>query len=260
MFEHARSCYRGFRLSMEPSFYETYFQMERDHWWFVARRNIILDAFEQRRLLPAEARILDVGCGSGSFVNIWQDRGYEAHGCDPYPRAVEFGRQNGVHNLTVSDGKTLPYETASFDVVQAFDVLEHIQDDAGAIGEMWRVLKPGGIVIATVPAFSWLWSVHDIAAHHHRRYAADGLRALISTDDRFKIEKLTYFNFFLFVPVLLVRRAGHLLGRHFESELGMPRPFMNALLRTVFQSEILLLRRRALPFGVSLMVIARKAT
>ena len=179
--------------------------------------------------------------------------------------ALHFCRAQQLDHLVAADGLQLPFANASFDTICMFDVLEHLSDDHRAAAELYRVLKPGGLLVITVPALQWLWGRQDIVNHHYRRYHAAQLRSVLATAE-FEILRLSYFNMFLFPPVAAVRLAFRLLGLNCGKAAGDVRSDMhwartgllNTWLHKIFAAEKYWLAKRNLPVGVSLLGVARK--
>ena len=244
---------------MDPASYEIEAQVERDHWWFRGRRRILatfLDGLDPP--LPAGATVLDVGCGTGANTAVLADRGRRVVGVDASPIAHRLRRRAGWAGGVRAVSGTLPFADATFDLVAALDVLEHLDDDRAAIHELRRVARPGAVVLIFVPALRLLWGLQDEHAHHRRRYSRAGLRALVSAAG-FEVERITYFNSLLFAPILAARLAMRIRrppGIVSENQIGGRR--LNALLERVFRSEAPLLARFDLPIGVSLACIARR--
>jgi SAM-dependent methyltransferase len=245
---------------MREDFYAEYFGVEDRHWWFIGRRRIILSLLAER-LPPASAngtrRILDLGCGTGTMLAHLRKFG-EVEGVDADEQAVEFCRARGELQVRLLDGPELPLPDNAFDLVTALDVLEHIEDDSRALREIRRVLRPGGLLLATVPAHRWMWGAQDEISHHFRRYSAAEISSRIGKAG-LDLERLTYFNSLLFPPIAavrLVRRAVPPRGEP-RSDFEMTREGpVNGLLARVFSSEARWLRGRDLPFGVSLLALA----
>jgi 2-polyprenyl-3-methyl-5-hydroxy-6-metoxy-1,4-benzoquinol methylase len=244
---------------METYLYDELYQMEEKHWWFVARRKIILDIF--RRFVPTTntIKILDIGCGTGLMLQVLNQYG-EVSGIDSSPLAIEYARKrtNNVIQLGVLPNN-IPYTGTTFDVVTAFDVLEHIENDVEAISTISKLLKDSGIFICTVPAYQFLWSSHDEAHHHYRRYTKNSLqKKLLSAG--FKMIKITYYNFFLFPLIALIRLLKRIQRpSSIGSDTQMPHSLLNKILIKIFSSEKYFLRWANLPFGVSLLSVSRKA-
>lgn len=243
---------------MREDFYAEYYAVEGRHWWFRGRSRIVtalIGALE----LPAPARILDFGTGTGAMLAELRRFG-DAQGVDADERAVAFCHARGERRVSRLESSTLPFADASFDLVTTLDVLEHIEDDAAAVSEIARVLRPGGRMLATVPANPWMWGAQDRVSHHFRRYTATTLRAAIAAGG-LELERLTHFNTVLFPPIAATR-----LLRRLGPPAGEPRSDFNAaggegalgrLLAAAFGLEARWLRHANLPFGVSLLAVAR---
>ncbi|HEX2762904.1 MAG TPA: class I SAM-dependent methyltransferase [Allosphingosinicella sp.] len=239
---------------MERQVYDNMAEVDGRHWWFVARRRII-EAMIAERIHPApDARVLEVGCGTGSNLALLKTFG-SVEAIEPDAEARAFAaRRSGV----AIRGGTLPggaeIDDGAYDLVTLFDVLEHIPDDRGALAELSRKLKPSGRLLVTVPAMPWLWSGHDVAHHHQRRYTAALLRRVLA-ESGFRTLHLTYFNSLLFPLVAAARAWARLTGREGGND-ALPPPAVNDALREIFAAERHVLSRFSLPFGVSLAVIA----
>jgi SAM-dependent methyltransferase len=244
---------------MREDFYADYFRLEDRHWWFVGRRKILL-ALLDRYVGPDSGtrRVLDVGCGTGSMLGYLSRYG-SPEGVDSEEAAISFCRERGLPGVSVAAVPPLPFPDGRFDLVTAFDFLEHVDDDEGALAEVRRVLSPGGTFFVTVPAYRFLWGNQDRISHHRRRYTASALRdRLISAG--LNPRRVTYFNTLLFPPIAAVR-----LGRRLWPSDGRPRSDLemtaetglsNRVLATLFAAEARVLLRRDLPFGVSVLAIA----
>jgi SAM-dependent methyltransferase len=240
------------------------------HWWYVGRRAMI-EAVLEACLQGKEASICEVGCGTGGNLALLARHGrLFAIETDPFAR--ELSRGKGVCEVLPG---SLPDDVRwqgfrdgpreGFDLICAFDVLEHIADDHAALGRIYEGLKPGGLLLLTVPAHPWMWSTHDLALHHCRRYRK---RDLEMTVERAGFEKLRlgYFNSLLFPPIAAYRFCFQSIGRGKAARHGVSdskevvtgrQTFVNDLLTRIFGFESVLVRRLALgnllPFGVSLV-------
>ena len=181
---------------MEKSFYQEYFFFEKDNWWFVARRKILLHLLRSHLTRRAGLRVLDAGCGTGINVQVLGEFGHVT-GVDISDDAIAFCRKRGDLSVIRGDLRALELPDESFDLVTALDVIEHIDADARATGELIRVTKPGGHVLITVPAYPSLWSEHDEVNCHVRRYRAEQLRALV-IGHGCTIRRFSYMNTALF--------------------------------------------------------------
>ena len=252
---------------MEPAYYNEYYRNEREHWWFRARESILRD--QMKRLIaegriPARPRILNIGAATGRSSEWLGELGdvvsleYDGDCC----RLTRERTGLDIVEGTILD---LPWESGSFDVVCAFDVIEHVEDDAGGVAEMKRVCRKDGILFVTVPASPLLWSEHDEINHHFRRYRMQELKALFQGCD---VLLGTGFNSVLFAPIAIhrvVRRLADRLSqsrnRPLQSDFSRSQfPMVDGLLETLFRSESLWLSRGiGLPWGVSAMIIARRS-
>jgi SAM-dependent methyltransferase len=244
---------------MERSLYEEHALLERDHWWFVGRR-AILETILTRHLQPtAERRILDVGCGTGGMLPMLSGFG-QVWGIEGEPLAVEHCQAAfGQFDVRLGEIPTDVPSDGSFDVVTAFDVIEHIDDDQGALESLRSAVRPGGTAVVTVPALSWLWSDHDVVNGHKRRYTRD---RLVDVIDRagFELAHVSYFNTVLLPTVAAARLAQRVRRRPVvpHSDFSMPSPRLNGLLTRTMSSERSVVSRRGLPIGVSLVAVAHR--
>lgn len=243
---------------MEPAAHEAEHRLEQTHWWFVARRKLLASLLQNNGLEPATHRILDVGTGTGGNMRMLREIGFEdAIGVDLSVNALGFNRQKGLRHPVCSDIQVLPFTDNTFDAVLATDILEHIEDDARALQSITRVLKPGGVLIATVPAFGFLWGSQDNISHHVRRYSRDEFLSLTTTTTLHR-ETFFFFNFILFFPVLLVRSILKSLGKDQVKENNINTGTLNVFLTKLFELDIAIARRIPIPFGVSMLTVLRK--
>lgn len=231
--------------------------IEDGHWWFVARRRILTAALKRCAELPPSARILEAGCGTGGnlamLANFGSVAGFE-------PDAEARGLAQGKGTFEIREGwlpDRVPFEAGGFDLVAALDVLEHVEDDEGSLRALGARLRPGGWALVTVPAFAALWSRHDLTHHHHRRYARAELLTLARGAGLAPVVT-TYFNSLLFPAIAGVRLIKTLLGVDGAEDDALPPGPLNRLLCALFASERHVVGRLALPFGVSLLMLARK--
>jgi len=245
---------------MDAELYARIFAIEEHYWWSVGTRRIFRDW-----LRPAVGghppQILDVGCGSGMLARELTAIG-SITGVDWSAEAIGFSRRRGLTHLCVGAAERLPFKSGWFDAVAAVDVVEHT-DDHETLGEIVRVLKPGGVALLHVPAFPLLWGDHDEAAHHRRRYRRMPLRQVIEASG-LRIERLSHINCFLFPVAASVRLAKRVLRRRRahatpEAEIYNLPGWLNGALTRLLQMEQGLLRWTNLPFGVSLLCLARKS-
>jgi SAM-dependent methyltransferase len=244
--------------AMRPHNYEVMFDVEDHHWWFVGRRAIVFSQIEDALGAPASPglRILDIGCGTGATLDHLKQYG-QAHGIDLSELPLSFSRKRGHRRVLRASATELPYDAGSFDLVTALDVVEHLDDDVKGLAEIRRVLKPGAPAIIFVPAFQSLWGPNDVQSGHKRRYRLEGLREAVR-EAGLRVERISYANFAMFLPIWVGRKLLTALGRNEQAENRINHPFINSLLAKIFSSEAGWLRRRRLPFGVSIVCVARR--
>ena len=240
---------------MDEKLYTEFYELEDQHWWFVSRQRIIFDLLNRQLKLSPRAKVLDVGCGTGAVLAGLSAR-YEAYGTDTSELAIEYCRQRGLDNVYCCPVEGFPLEHLRFDLVTLLDVIEHVDDDVQMLRNASDRLASGGRVLVTVPAYQFLWGPHDVASHHRRRYTRSRLKTALDNSGLI-VEKISYMNSILF-PVAVVER---LLTRRAEeggSTLKIPSKPLNSVLSSVFAFERHLIRMTSLPFGLSLVAIARK--
>lgn len=244
---------------MDEAFYPAYFEIEGRHWWFLGRRRIFLRLIEHEFPPAAGAiAVLDFGCGTGAFLEHLERFG-TVSAVDADAAAVAFCHDRGRTEVQhVPPGAPLPFADATFDLVTALDVIEHIDDDVAALAELRRVLRPGGRLLVAVPAYMFLWGKQDEVSHHRRRYTARTLRRALEQAG-FALERTSYFNTLLFPPIAAVRLGRRLLRRPgaAQSDFDLGPPALNRALGAAFGAEAEIVARRGLPFGVSVLALAR---
>ncbi|HUW96765.1 MAG TPA: methyltransferase domain-containing protein [Anaerolineae bacterium] len=243
---------------MDPNAYEVVRKLEESHWFFVARRRILARLLDEALTGLDHAKTLDVGCGTGATMGFLGRYG-EVTGIDVSPKAVEYCRELGSKRLCLASGESLPFVDGSFDLVTALDLLEHLEHEAAGLREMWRVLKGDGRLLLVVPAFMFLWSEFDRFSGHYRRYTGSELKQR-AEEAGFEVARLSYFNTLLFPVIWGVRMVKNLMGGRASasSDLDSPGRVLNGLLTWCFSLESGLIARGQLPFGVSLLCVARK--
>jgi SAM-dependent methyltransferase len=230
--------------------------IQRTHWWFVSRRRILGALLERQRPGRRDLRILDVGCGTG--VNQEFLRSYGAvTGLDNAEEALQRCIGNGFRNVLMADLLRLPIAGGAFDVIVAMDVIEHVDEDGDALRELYRILKPGGLLYITVPAFMFLWSNQDDVSLHKRRYRLPALLAVVKGAG-FTVPLVSYMNFFMFLPILAGRIVLKILGLKFGSEGLLNPKATNGLITSIFSLEAKILPKASLPFGVSIVCLAER--
>ncbi|MEZ5058952.1 MAG: class I SAM-dependent methyltransferase [Saprospiraceae bacterium] len=247
---------------MEKQFELLYHDLERNHWWFNSRRKQVIAMAEPRK----GEKILDVGCASGLLLEDLTSFGMseeQLNGIDVSEEAIQKCHQKGFKNTWVMDGADIKLPTNSFDLLIASDCLEHIENDVKALNNWYSLLKKGGRIVVFVPAFMSLWSPHDEVNYHYRRYTN---KELVEKAKKagFKIQRKGYWNFFLFLPIWMVRKIKNLAGgeklspEEMDSDLKPAPAPVNAILKLILGIEKYLLKVMDLPVGVSTYFVATK--
>ncbi len=241
---------------MDRAVFDRMARLDQNHWWFTARRRILSSVIRRIVRPPADARILELGCGTGHNLDMLGAFGrVEASELDDHARelaAERLGRS--VEQAALPDLGMFP--AASYDLIALLDVLEHVVDDKSALAAIFTRLKPGGALLVTVPANPWMWSAHDVAHHHHRRYRKSEIAAL-ATEAGYDIELLSPFNTMLFPLIAAVRLINKVRGQDSADDALPARP-INAALDRLFGAEAALIGRLPFPFGVSLVAALRR--
>lgn len=236
------------------------FEVEEQHWWYRGRRRVVAAVLDGLAL-PAAARILDAGCGSGRNMVDLARRGTVC-GVELASSSLDLARRRQVGEVHPGSlEEPLPFADAAFDLAVALDVLEHVGDDARALRELARVVRPGGRLVLSVPQYAWLWGEHDELSHHHRRYTRPMLVAR-GAGAGWSAERLTAFNTVLLAPIAAVRCVQRVRRRpEPSSDLGRtPGGAVNEALERVLAAEAAWIGRgRDLPVGVSLLAVLRHA-
>lgn len=247
---------------MNENLLKYFHEIEKIHWWWEGRRQILRQSIVHKSGL----RILDIGCGTGetlTFLENYLDKP-KLYGVDSSAVAIDFAKKRGHRNILKVDAQKLPFKEGTFDYVLLLDVIEHIEDDAATILEAKRVLRRGGYIIITTPALQFIWSGHDTAQGHYRRYVRRRIRYL-ATQSKMGIERISYFNFFLSPAIIVIR----LLGNHkplkkinsYDSKLNFDvakKSLINSLLKFIFVTEIKLMKYISYPIGISIFAIFKK--
>lgn len=248
---------------MQHDYYKEYYELERKHWWFVAREKILSNYIDklikEEKLSSSNLQILNVGCGPGRSSEYLSKFGtvtsveYDKFCC-------EFASKKTGLKIINGSITELPFENDTFDLVCAFDVVEHVEDDQLAVNELKRVAKNNAFVLITVPAYMSLWSHHDVINHHFKRYKKHEIKTLFKNVNDGEEVFSSYFNFFLFLPIYFFRKISNLLklgekrtGSGSDFEAFKP-GLLNTVLYTImcFESKFINSKVR-LPFGVSVI-------
>lgn len=241
---------------MDRQVYREMFGNEDQHWWFVARRKILQKIF-CAYFAESAGSILEVGCGTGGNLGFLATRG-DIQGMELDDEALEMANSRNI--CPVRKGLLpdyIPFEQ-SFDLICMLDVLEHIDDEPGALRAVRKKLNQEGKILITVPAYMFLWSAHDVAHQHKRRYRKEQILGLVK-EAGFRVVYSTYFNSMLFPVISLTRMINNVLGRECVSDVEMPSKTFNNMLMKIFSSERFFMPIFSFPFGVSILVVAEKS-
>jgi len=245
---------------MDPALMQATLAVDEHHWWYRGRRRVIRAELD-RLPLPAGAQVLDAGCGSGRTLRELADYG-EVHGIELDPEAAAVARDRGHGEVRVGRLEALPWADGIFDLITCLDVIEHTPDDRATLVELLRVTRPAGFLLVTVPAYQALWSLHDEANHHFRRYSRRSLRTVAQAAG-WTIWRMSSFNSLLLAPAAAVRVAQRRLGTHngYTNDLALGPEWLNGVLERPLALEARWLGRgHALPAGLSQLAVLRRAT
>jgi SAM-dependent methyltransferase len=240
---------------MDQRLMQATLELDEHHWWYRGRRAIVCGEIDRLRL-PDGAVVLDAGCGSGRMLEELTAYG-EVAGIELDPDAAALAASRGVADVRVGRLEELPWAEARFDLITCLDVIEHTPDDVGTLAELRRVSKPGGWLVVTVPAYQALWSLHDVANHHYRRYGRRSLRQAAG-EAGWSLGRLTSFNSVLLAPAAAIRLAQRrrAVDEDYTPEVSLGPAWLNSLLEMPLRGEARWLgRERTLPFGLSLLAV-----
>ena len=241
---------------MNPAEYARMFENEDHYWWFVSRRELVIDLVDRLRF-SGSPLILDIGCGTGATASALSRFG-RVVGLDFSPLALAACTQRGLAELLRSRAESIPLASGCADVIVATDILEHLEDDVAALREFHRVLRPGGYAVITVPAYQFLWSEHDVALMHKRRYVSRQLaeRSLRAGFHQVRLGHALCLLFPLALGRLLKRRPDQ--GKAPQAQIQPLPPWVNTALVRLQRCEAALSRRIRLPWGLSVVAVIQK--
>lgn len=248
--------------NLQKEEFERDFRLKDTNWFYKGMFDIWA-AFLEASLkdLDRTGRALDLGCGAGGKTLHLRNYAAEVYGLDLSMDALRFAKERASVCLNQASAENIPYKDGAFSLVNAFDIIEHIEDDLGALKEMNRVIAKGGFIAIAAPAFGFLWSQHDIANFHKRRYTAGDLKTKLEKAG-FEVTRMTYANFFLFPFVTVLRIVQYGLLRPFlrveRTRVESLPPLLNSILTGILDFESRIVKKTRLPFGVAVMCVARK--
>lgn len=240
---------------MEKKAYQDMILQQEIHWWFKARKEIISKVLSTLNL-PSNAEILEIGSGMGGNLSMLEKFG-NVTAIEMDADAVKYTQE--AYKASILQGSlpdNIPNADRKYDVVCLFDVLEHIDNDVEALESIKKLMKPGGLLILTVPAYQWLFGTHDKFLHHYRRYSRKRLLTQLNSSG-LDVIKSGYFNFILFPLVVLVRLFDVLKRSQSPSGYGVPSSFVNFMFFNIFRIERFLIPTIFFPMGSSIMAIAK---
>lgn len=239
---------------MERVVYQQMAELDQRHWWYRARREVLAELIRRLVNPQKDAVVLEIGCGTGHNLAMLGNFGkVDALELDEEARGhAEKRLGRSVMSAPLPELEGVPEH--HYDLVGAFDVIEHIADDGAALASIASRLKKGGKFVMTVPAHPWMWSAHDVVNHHKRRYSKRELRSLIEGSP-LKLERIGYFNSLLF-PVAVAERLCSKLRKKDTADLKLPSAPLNKALERTFAAERHFIGRLPLPPGLSLFAVA----
>lgn len=244
---------------MKKNAYDEMFDNEMSHAWYIATRNLLIKTLKKH--CKKNVKILDAGSGTGGTVNFLKKAGFSNISClEKSPEAIKFLRKRKIRNIVQGSINDLPFEDNSFDIVICLDVLYHKGVVPGKVlKEFNRVLKREGIIYLQEPAYNWLKSKHDKAIQTRHRFNRKELISLVNSSN-FEIIKSTYFNSFLLIPIILKRFLNKIPNKNNHSDVVSLPQLLNFFLKEILFLEIKMVNVFDLPFGLSIVCVAKKVT
>jgi len=242
---------------MRLSHYADVHHYAKNHWWHLSKIKLITNTLELIKL-KQNSKILDIGCGTGIILSSLTNY-KNIYGIDNEPKAIQYCKKNKLKNVTIGNAQKLSFPSNFFDCLIVLDVLEHVDENI-ALSEFVRVLKPGGYLIITVPAYQWMWSKWDEILMHKKRYTKSSLSQAL-TKHQLIIYKITYLYSFILIPTFLIRKIKtYFKSDHYSSDLKLSsNHYTNSLLLNISSLERKIANRFSLPFGLSIYCVAKKA-
>jgi len=246
---------------MESEEYNISYKLEESYWWFIGKQFLVRDNFQRLAISSFNNdKILDIGCGTGIIMKISENFG-TSFGMELSSEAIQFLIRRDLKLIARSDAnQSIPFKNETFSAITCLDVLEHLDNDLTLLKEAIRVCRLGGNIIVTVPAFDILWSAHDEALHHKRRYTLKQVLKKVSPMNC-KVIKASYYNTCLAFPIFIFRKVKQFLSKkkYVQSDFFLPLPeWLNKVLILLYTTELKLLKFFSFPFGVSILLILQK--
>jgi ubiquinone/menaquinone biosynthesis C-methylase UbiE len=243
--------------------YKRNYDLEQTYWWFVGVRAMVKTLLSLSVRNGSVGKVLDIGCGTGALLDQLQTCSTEVWGVDVSSEALKYCSLRGHAKLVLADATHVPFRSEYFDVVTAIGLIEHLEDDAAFLAEVKRLLKPNGMLILLTSSFPYLWSMHDTANEHKRRYYLRRLNKKIN-ELGFQSIRFSHLNFFLFPFIgsmlLLHRLICGTTADHPERILPIPPSAINAILTWLLLFEAKLMKWISLPCGISMIGAFRSAS
>lgn len=240
---------------MEKYLYEDLYNIEDSHWWHVSKRETVF-AMIKRFLKVKKPIILDMGCGTGKNIELLKKFG-NVYGIDKSEEAIRYCKKRGLRNVELGSIYNTSYKKSSFELITLLDVLEHTQEEK-TLREISRLLTTDGVLVLTVPAYTWLWSHWDVLQHHKKRYSQKDLRELLEKSG-FKVLKISYMFSFLVLPLIFVRVFKNIFFKNnYSSDFKLTFKFLDRILVGVSDLERWLIVKCNIPFGTSIVCVAQR--
>lgn len=240
---------------MESYLYQDLYDLEEHHWWHISKRKSV-NTFILKYIHRKNLKILDIGCGAGRNIEELKKYG-SVWGLDNSEDALRFCKKRGRKNLIKANSENSGLKNKSFDLITLLDVLEHT-DDKKSLKEIYRILKPSGYLLITVPAYKALWSKWDEVLHHKRRYTKQNLTKILD-ENGFSVAKVSYLYSFLYIPAFIVRSIKKLIYKNsYPSDFKLSSPLVNKMLIALSDFERKIIMNSTIPFGTSIICLAQK--
>ncbi len=241
---------------MDTQIYHLQYIAEEKFWWFQVRNKLVYELILRYCKIIPFSKVLDIGCGTGGFTKQLANS-FEVIGLDSSDIAINYCRKRGLQNVLCGKLDDFDFKNEMLHMITLLDVIEHIENDEEMLKKANNILHDNGYIVISVPAYQWLWSNHDVLHHHYRRYTKKSLINLIKKQN-FEIIYSSYFNTLLFLPALILRFWGKITGKKSKTELDNPEPLLNPVFKFIFNLERKILKIFKFPFGLSIIVIAKK--